>query len=99
MHRPIEYRQDTYELLRVAGFHDIKEQAVIKVPIGPWEASARQQEIGRWQQLGLAESVEAWSLRAFHEANKWDEKTIKMMVGDVRKALLSRNKMHAYTVL
>lgn len=98
MHRPIEYRQDTYELLRVAGFHDIKEHRAIKVPLGPWMEHRSDQDIGRWQVLGLAESVEAWSLRAFHEANKWDEKTVKLMVSDVRKALVSR-QMHAYTIL
>lgn len=99
MHRPIEYNPHTGTILRTAGFIDIVEHKVIKLPMNSWPTEdEKEREIGRWNVLGLVDSIEAWSLKPLIEVNGWDEKTVKSMVEDVRKAVKSR-KVRAYNLL
>jgi len=99
MHRPIEYNPHTGTILRTAGFVDIVEHKVIKLPMNSWPTEdEKEREIGRWNVLGLVDSIEAWSLKPLIEVNGWDEKTVKSMVEDVRKAVKSR-KVRAYNLM
>jgi hypothetical protein len=98
MHKPIEYQQNTRQLLIDAGYVDIKEQRVIKLPLNSWSTDPVEKEIGRWHILGMQDSIEAWSLKAFYEVNGWDERTVQGLVSDVKKNIVSR-KIHAYNLM
>ena len=98
MHRPVEYPNNPGEILRQAGYVDIQHVARIKAPYNSWSNHPVDKEVGRWHVVGMAETVETFSIKPFHEALGWDEKTVRTMVDNVKAAVVSR-KVHAYGVM
>jgi len=98
MHRPVEYPNNPGDILRQAGYVDIKHVAVIRAPYNSWSSNPVEREIGRWHVVGMAETVETFSIKPFREAFGWDEKTVRTMIDNVKSAVVSR-KIHAYSLM
>lgn len=93
-HRPIEYQNNTRELLARAGFVDIQEQ-IIRLPYNTWPAGTKEREIGRWYGTGLPLYLEALSLAPFTRVFRWSPDDVKAIVKSVADAVVTR-KCHAY---
>lgn len=92
--RPIEYQQNTRQMLETAGFTDIQEQ-IIRAPFNSWPRDPYQKEIGRWYCVGLSEGLEAMSLGPLTRVYGWKVNAIKSMCEDVKAHMIQR-KIHAY---
>ncbi|PGH06904.1 hypothetical protein GX51_02149 [Blastomyces parvus] len=82
------------DMMKEAGFVDIIDD-VYKVPMAPWPKDKRLKEIGRYKQLVVLESVEAYSLALFTRVLGWSPEEVQVL------AALTKNEfrdlsIHAY---
>lgn len=87
--KPIQYQQNTIELLRQQGFADIRETK-IRLPFNTWPQSAHEKDIGRWYSLCLCEGLEAMSLGPFTRVYHWPADDVRRLCKEVRQLIINK---------
>ncbi|OJJ64179.1 hypothetical protein ASPSYDRAFT_84202 [Aspergillus sydowii CBS 593.65] len=80
-----------------AGFQNVQED-IYKVPFSPWAKDPKLKELGRYQQINMLESLEAYSLALMTRFLGWTVEDVNILLNEVRKELLDR-KLHIYSRL
>ena len=65
------------------------------MPFNPWAKDRRMKEIGRYHQLDILESLEAFSMALFSRSLGWTNQQIHAFLTEVRKELTDRS-IHIY---
>ena len=94
---PIQYQDQTCEMLQAQGFVDI-EDTVIRLPINGWPSDLHQQNIGKWYNLGLYEATEAMGLGPLTRVYRWPAEEVRRCVKDVKTAVCNKST-HVYHLL
>lgn len=68
----------------------------IQIPLNPWAQDRKLKEIGRYQQVNMIESMEAYSLALFTRVLGWTATETRVFFDGVRKELQDRS-IHLYT--
>lgn len=85
-----------HEYVQNAGFINTQEDAS-KVPLSPWPTERRQRKLGRYMQIAMSESLEAYSLALFTRLLSWDNNMVQAQLAGVRQDLKNLD-YHIYSV-
>lgn len=83
---PLDINERTQGDLRAIGFTDVTEK-VVKLPINPWSRERKENELGRWFNLGLTHSIEALSLAPLTRFERWPADKVFTLTADVKRRL------------
>ena len=83
------------ELIDNAGFVDTVEKR-FKMPLGPWAASKKLKEIGRWHLLEAYQGIEGWTMALMTRILGWSYEETQVFLAHVR-AGFSDKSIHSYT--
>lgn len=72
-----------------AGFQNVQED-IYKVPFSPWAKDPKLKELGRYQQINMLESLEAYSLALMTRFLGWTVEDVNILLNEVRKELIRR---------
>ncbi|KAI9802363.1 MAG: hypothetical protein M1833_001869 [Piccolia ochrophora] len=78
-----------------AGFINVTEQ-IYKVPMSPWAKDPKLKEQGRFNQLAMLESLQAYTLRLFTGVLGWSTEEAEVTLVNVRKELKDQS-IHNYS--
>ncbi|KAK7529926.1 S-adenosyl-L-methionine-dependent methyltransferase [Phyllosticta citribraziliensis] len=92
--RPLRIANKLKRWYEQQGFVDIHEE-VFKLPINPWPKDPQLKMLGRFNENGLLEGLQAFTLAWFHRGLGWTKEEIEVYLVQVRKAISDRN-VHAY---
>lgn len=92
--RPLRIANKLKRWYEQQGFVDVHEE-VFKLPINPWPKDPQLKMLGRFNENGLLEGLQAFSLAWFHRGLGWTKDEIEVYLVQVRKAISDRN-VHAY---
>ncbi|KAM0414564.1 hypothetical protein ACHAPT_013598 [Fusarium lateritium] len=70
-----------------AGFVDVQQKIVKKMPIGAWPKDPKLKEIGRYQSIQQIQAVESYTPRIYSTILGWKEEEVQVYVAKVKKEL------------
>ena len=79
------------------GFTNVTEE-LYKAPLSPWPADRRYKELGRWMNVQMMDSLEAYSLALFTRVLKWEPERLRALLDGVRADLRNLD-YHMYSVM
>ncbi|RDW73340.1 hypothetical protein BP6252_07247 [Coleophoma cylindrospora] len=83
------------EMMRNAGFVDVKE-TIIKWPINNrWPGTDREKEVGMWSMVNTLDALEALTIAPFTRSLGWSQEAVQALLTGVRKDVRDE-KIHAY---
>ncbi|KAI9046043.1 class I SAM-dependent methyltransferase [Aspergillus affinis] len=77
-----------------AGFVNIRED-VYKMPMSPWPKDPKLKELGRYYQVNMLESLDAYSLALLTRVLHWPVEEVRVLLNGARSELLDR-RIHTY---
>lgn len=77
-----------------AGFKNVRED-IYKVPLNPWAKDPKLKELGRYQEVNMVESMEAYSLALFTRVLGMQVQEVRDFFLGVRQELVDRS-LHLY---
>ena len=80
-----------------AGFANVTDE-MHKAPLSPWPKDKKLKYLGRYLNVQMEKSIEAYALALFSRVLKWDAERIQVLFAGVRNDLRNLN-YHMYTVL
>ncbi|KAI9855978.1 MAG: hypothetical protein M1813_009303 [Trichoglossum hirsutum] len=93
--KPTNIAPELKQHLIDAGFAGV-EDYVYKVPMTPWAKDKRLKEQGRFNQLAMLDSLQAYTLHLFTNVLGWTVEEAEVYLVDVRKELMDP-KIHMYS--
>lgn len=96
--RPIAHSsRETIRNLQEAGFTEIDHQ-MVGLPLNAWHHDEHEQEVARWYNLAISESVDPLSLAPFSRIYGWPVDKIQRIAQDVKREAFDSN-IHCYNIL
>lgn len=79
------------------GFTNVTEE-LYKAPLSPWPADRRYKELGKWMNVQMMDSLEAYSLALFTRVLEWEPERLRALLDGVRADLRNMD-YHMYSVV
>lgn len=92
--RPVPRHTDYGNLLRNAGFVDVKEH-YFKLPINTWPKNKHLKEIGKYQALHYIEGLEGICIGLFTRVLGWTQAELQVLLAKVRSEIKDKS-IHVY---
>ncbi|KAI9780889.1 MAG: hypothetical protein M1816_002635 [Peltula sp. TS41687] len=83
------------ESVQKAGFANVVEK-IYKVPMTPWAKNPKLKNQGRYNQLAMFDSLQAYTLRLFTSVLGWKKEEAEALIAQVRQEL-SNPRIHMYS--
>ncbi|KAB8068095.1 putative TAM domain methyltransferase [Aspergillus leporis] len=79
-----------------AGFTNIREETY-KIPLSPWAKSPKLKELGKYHQVNMIESLDAYCFALLTRVLGWHIDQVRVLLAGARKELLDR-RIHTYAL-
>ncbi|KAH8429231.1 uncharacterized protein LDX57_006898 [Aspergillus melleus] len=94
----VNIREDVYKVsqrLLLCRPRSLSDQLHSQMPMSPWPKDAKLKELGRYYQVNMLESLDAYSLALLTRVLHWPVEDVRVLLNGARTELLDRN-IHTY---